>query len=806
MKLSKNLAVAVLLSGTAMSLAQKSFAQSARGADSTGSPNDIVVTAQKRDTTVQKTPLSITAVTGESLQARGVTGLAALAQGTPGVSLKSEGPSQTEIEMRGMTSSGGQSATVGFYLDDIPLTGSPSAQNGHVVIDPDLYDLNRIEMLRGPQGTLFGSGSMGGTVRLITNQPNLSEYHASVGSILSGAEGGSFNHNDNFMVNLPLVQDKLALRIVGTENFTSGWINRIVDNPYPAVSAAGTSFVSNPAAAPIEKQYPGANAYQIYSTRATLLWTPTDNLSISPALFYEYSLQNGPNAYDGISATNNRPIGGMTQYEPFDIAEPLNDRILAVSLNVNYSYPLFDIKSSTAYWTRQSKQTQDDSQALSNPNAFNTMYANYGARYPGQGYYGPSGSGQVASTEIDPSRQLSEELRFTSKGDKRLNWVAGLYFSNLQSAWNFQGTTPNFASYADAGTGQAATTSNWLHVHAPIYEVQTAIFGDATYKLTDKLKIDVGARVTNFLYHYSDCHSGWGSALGDATPSCTGLVRLGSDSFNPKLNISYNLSPNLMAYASVASGFRPGGGNPVYPTTFGTWLAAFQKMNYTGSNFPSTYKPDSVWSYELGEKARLLHNRLTVNASIYYEDWHDIQLEAWPANWALGINGKQASVYGAEVDVRADLGAGFDLQVSGGYVHDWLDGGVHWDIPPLHVLPEVAPESGTAILTYTRPVGEHLSFTAKLENSFTGPRYTNAFPVPNNAYGQYEQMHAYDLTNIRAGILSDKGWSVAVFVNNIFNKHAQLETLWMEAIYSSTYNRIVTNQPLTGGIDLSRKF
>jgi iron complex outermembrane receptor protein len=104
--------------------------------------------------------------------------LAALAQGTPGVSLKSEGPSQTEIEMRGMTSSGGNSATVGFYLDDIPLTGPASAQNGHVVIDPDLYDLNRIEILRGPQGTLFGSGSMGGTVRLITNQPNLSQFQS----------------------------------------------------------------------------------------------------------------------------------------------------------------------------------------------------------------------------------------------------------------------------------------------------------------------------------------------------------------------------------------------------------------------------------------------------------------------------------------------------------------------------------------------------------------------------------------------------------------------------------------------------
>src|ERR1700678_1931174 len=191
-----------------------------------GALAEIVDTASKRAPTVQDTPISITAVSGSDLLARGVDSLATLAQGTPGVSLKSEGPSQTEIEMRGMTSSGGNSGTVGFYLDDIPLTGPASAQNGHVVIDPDLYDLSRIEILRGPQGTLFGSGSMGGTVRLITNQPNLSQFQTTAQTVLSGTEGGGFNHKDNLMVNLPLIDDTLAIRLVGTEDYTSGWIDR----------------------------------------------------------------------------------------------------------------------------------------------------------------------------------------------------------------------------------------------------------------------------------------------------------------------------------------------------------------------------------------------------------------------------------------------------------------------------------------------------------------------------------------------------------------------------------------------------
>lgn len=122
---------------------------------------EIVVTAQKRESTVQSTPISITALTGQDLQDRGITDIASIVQSVPGVSMRTSGPGQTELEIRGMTSSGGNSSTVGFYLDDIPMTAPASAQNGKVVIDPNLYDLNRVEVLRGPQGTLYGSGSMG---------------------------------------------------------------------------------------------------------------------------------------------------------------------------------------------------------------------------------------------------------------------------------------------------------------------------------------------------------------------------------------------------------------------------------------------------------------------------------------------------------------------------------------------------------------------------------------------------------------------------------------------------------------------
>jgi iron complex outermembrane recepter protein len=766
--------------------------------NASASLDEIVVTASKRVSTVQDTPISISAVSGNDLLARGVSSLATLAQGTPGVSLKSEGPSQTEIEMRGMTSSGGNSATVGFYLDDIPLAGPASAQNGHVVIDPDLYDLNRIEILRGPQGTLFGSGSMGGTVRLISNQPNLSQLQSSVQSVLSGTDGGGFNHKDNLMVNLPLIDDTLALRVVGSENYNSGWIDRIVSNPFPLAGGNPVGTVRGDVLnAPVERRYPGSNAYQTYAARVTVLWKPTENLSVTPVFFHTASNQNGISAYDSVP-------GALAHYQPFDIAEPLTDSLTAYSLNVNYGFPTFDLTSSTARWTRNSSQVEEASEAFNNPLEGITYNSNYGL--PNPGYYGPTGSGPERGIEDDPSHQFSEELRLASTGNSRASWVAGLYYSDFYSLWDFNGTTPNYTAFMDLGTLAPATTPNWFNAYSPTTLKQYAGFGDATYALTDELKVDVGGRVNHYDYRFSSCISGWGSAHGAATPSCSGLIALSSTSFNPKFNLSYAFSPDLMAYATVSTGFRPGGGNAAYPTTGAAWGGAFRQQGYTSGRWPSTYEPDRVVSYELGEKARMLDRRLTVNASIYYEDWRHVQLEAYPNDWALNINGNSVSIYGADIDVLADLGAGFQLEAAAGYLYEWLEGGPHWVIAPIHKMPDVAPVSGTVAVSYSKPLDGSYTFTARLENSYTGPRYSIFFSDPYEFTGTYRQLPGYDLINIRAGIKFHDTWSATAFVNNVTNKHAQLESMFTENEPQPSFTRIETNQPLTGGVDLTYRF
>src|SRR3984885_11318363 len=220
---------------------------------------EIVVTAEKRESTVQKTPISITAISGADLQAQGVSDMTSVAQQVPGVSFKTSGPGQTEFEIRGLTSTGGESPTVGFYLDDAVLTPAAMAQNGKTVIDPSLFDLNRVEVLRGPQGTLYGAGSMGGTIKLVTNQPDPKAFAANVEVIGSGTtDGGGFNHTENVMLNIPLMQDVAALRLVGTDKYIDGWIDRKVLNPFPP-EVNGSTARGDVRSAPVAEDFRHSN-------------------------------------------------------------------------------------------------------------------------------------------------------------------------------------------------------------------------------------------------------------------------------------------------------------------------------------------------------------------------------------------------------------------------------------------------------------------------------------------------------------------------------------------------------------------
>jgi outer membrane receptor protein involved in Fe transport len=745
---------------------------------------------------VQSAPSSTSAISAQDLQDRGATDLNKLVSTSSNVSLKNEGnPGQTEIEMRGMSAVGGNLPTTGAYLDGVMLTPPANAQNGKVVFTPSLYDLNGVDVERGPQGTAGGAGSMGGSVNLMTTPPDPTGYHVSLQSTLSGTEGGGFNYAHNVMGNVPLGNGKATLRVVLSQDSESGWIKRIVANPFPQTTDNGATR-GDVQAAPVVASYPGSNSSQTYGAHVSLLLTPTDNLTIEPSFFYQTVHSRGISAYDQFPGTE-------TRYQPFDIAEPANDKIALYKLNATYTGDNFKVTSTTAYFNRRSSQLEDGSENFNNPQTGVTVAGANGLPIPD--YYGPNGTGVVYGIENDSTSQISQEIRLQSinKDTDRFSWVSGVYASDYWSRWNFQGNTLNPSVYADLGTGGPATTTRWFWANSPTQLLSTAAYGEGTYKITDRLKLTAGLRVYDYDSSFSSTISGWGTAFGAAAPAYTGVVHLNSWGVNPKLTLSYDITPDLMVYSTVARGARPGGGNNFYPVTGPYWSAVFAPYNFA-STWPPTYKPDHVWSYEAGEKATFFNNRAMLNTAVFFEDWENITLEALPGDWPLQINGKHAYIYGTEIDSRLNLGAGLQVKASGGYTGYVLDAGPHWQLPS--ELPDVAHLTGDVQLSYTHALSDKLLFTAMIDTSYVSPRASISFNYGFVTNGTYNKLPGYELTNLRAGIQSEDGWTLALFCNNVFNTHAQLDNLLQETLPSAAFNRIITNQPLTAGLDLTYKF
>jgi iron complex outermembrane recepter protein len=727
-----------------------------------GDLQEIVVTAEKRDSTVQKTAISMTAFSGAELQAQGVTNLVEVAQQVPGVSFKTSGPGQTELEMRGLTSTGGESPTVGFYLDEAALTPPAMAQNGKVVIDPTLFDLNRVEILRGPQGTLYGAGSMGGTVKLVTNKPDLQRFGVNAEGILSGTEGGGFNHTENAMVNLPLVQDIAALRIVGTNENLSGWIDRDVVNPFP-LEVNNSTQRGNVAAAPVVARFSDANWETLRGGRATLLVKPTEALSIDAGILYQSIHQGGPNTIDV-------PPGNEVHYQPFDVAEPFEDNFNLYTLNVRYDFDGFQVVSATSNWTRHQLQTQDISEAMQD---YIGGFLGPPANFPFSTAAGGLGPGSIS--EDDYSRQVSEELRVASTGKGPWQWLLGGYYSSFHA-------TSHVYSYYDGFTALFGT-NNLADNHRLLQVDQYAFFGETSYELPNHLKPTIGFRY--FTYH-SDSATSVSGVSANGT-SATLYSNAQNSGVSPKFNLAYEPDDNTTIYATIAKGFRPGGPNSPIPPPC--------------TQAPTQFGPDSVWSYELGEKLRLADSRVSVNGDIYYEDWSNLQQQvAPPCGYKFTTNAGKAKVYGAELEVAVIPVTGLTLSQSVGYTHatnsttlkeaNVVSGERLLDVP------EVTSNT-TATYRYPLPVNQPLNLLVRLNNSYIDS-------IQDITYAR-NTLPAYDLVNSRIGVEADR-WSAMFFVDNLTNKVALLSDTGALSANVPIFNRVATNQPRTFGVDLNYRF
>jgi iron complex outermembrane recepter protein len=731
---------------------------------------EIVVTAEKRESTVQNTPISLTAVSGADIQARGLTDLATLAQSVPGVSLRTSGPGMAEFEMRGVASTGGNSPTVGFYYGDISLTAPSASNEGKIVISPALYDLARVEVLRGPQGTLYGSGSMGGTIKVIPNAPNPDGFDASAEVVFGDTDHGGFNHGENAMVNLPFGSGLGAVRIVGSYSHDAGWIDRevIAAGAFPV---ANGNTRGNVLAAPIATDYHDVNDVERTTVRVSAVLKPIDGLSITPTFFYQKLSAGGLPYIDSDPGTD-------AHYQPFDVSESYTDEFKLGSLNVSYKSPIFEVTSITSYWTRNEPLNQDTSESWTT-----------GLDLPGY-TAAQGGIGAASAIEYNPTHQTTEELRISSVIESKWKWLAGYYYEDFHSAWNIVFPSQNGAAIYGS--------NNLFSYFSPMPIYQQSIFGEVTYNVTDPFAITIGAR----RYRYSAPVSI--SQFGALTSTYAAQTEEKDQGITPKASMSYQFTKDLLVYITAAKGFRPGGGTGPVPTSGPLSCEAQLMQEYGSTGFvqgPISFKSDNVWSYEVGEKLRLADNRVTVNGALYFEKWGGVQQTnaLSSCGYVYTANTGDAHVRGGELEIKALVIPDLTVSLNAGYVHAALVSSPLIDagFSPGTPIQDVPSWTSSASIAYHHPLSDQLAITGLVDNTYVGNRTDETFSI--------NQLPSYDLTNLRAGIDGGR-WSATLFVTNIADKRALLSNVTQDAVNLPTFNRIAVTQPRTAGIDLKYRF
>ncbi|MGO9994631.1 MAG: TonB-dependent receptor [Steroidobacteraceae bacterium] len=779
------------------------------GAENTGL-EEIVVTAEKRESTVQATPIAMTALSAGDLSEQNITSIQDLVGAIPGISLRTAGPGQTEYEMRGLASSGGSVATVGFYLDETPLSASAVALNGRTVIDADLFDLNRTEILRGPQGTLYGAGSMGGTIKLVTNPPKLNTLDGAAEVDASQTTGGSTNGHGSLMLNFPL-GDIAALRFVTTDKYISGWIHRYVIAPgqFPFPTNFGNCGVyyctrGDVQDAPVAQDHANSNIERFISSRASLLVQPSDALSITGNFMYQRIDADGYNNFQ--APPNNEAI-----YQPYDVKEPYYDSFHLWSLKVGYDMSFANLTSASSYWKRDVYQSTDSTEALQN-------IFNYTAFVPN------------LYSDNDTTWQIAQELRLTSRGEGDLQWVGGLYYSNLHSGYVTRNQTVGFVTTPVCSLpglggdptlgGHCAPGTTFLYAppvtgpnpegimfndNNPNILSQKAIFGEASYKLTPTLKLTTGLRFYKFNISNNANQRGLGTASGDATPTIDSAA--GSNtSLLPKVNLSYEPSSDLTLYSTISKGSRPGGVNLPIPLVPFSQGAFYYCGPGTGPSYltsqPSYYAPDDIWSVEMGEKARFADRRFTVNADVYYVKWHNIQqLIVLSCGYPYNTNVGDAKTYGPELEIAAKVTDAITAELSGAYTQAYINAPNSTPGLPIYAgtrVTSIPKYTGNLALSYESMLAQDYKLTFRVAESYVGPVYDTAYYA--------ETLGSYGLMDFRMGV-GKEAWTASLFGTNMTNKHAGLtidNTVF--AWQQPTITRVSTNQPRTIGLAFETKF
>ncbi|MDB5934664.1 MAG: TonB-dependent receptor [Massilia sp.] len=709
------------------------------------------VTAQKRQEDPNKVAMSISAVGGKQLQDQHVGDFTDLTRVVPNISFTAAsgnggaGPGTSNIEVRGISSSAG-AATVGIYLGDVSITVGNVYTMGSV--EPKFFDIDRVEVLRGPQATLYGASSMGGTIKFVPNEPDLKERQFSTYTEASTLKGGSAGFSANMVGNFPLVADELALRIGVQAQRAGGFINQ--------VDGDGKVLANN------------INRIDDQELRVALKWKPIRSLTITPSLYYQ-----NVDAKD-ISAFNFELPNYQAQKQ---VREPSRDELFTPNVTVNWDVGAADLTSSTSYFQRQFDRTQNGSAYNSySLSTFLTSTADGGTAPPA---LIDAIAGLPSAVYLNNKvRQISQEFRLASKPyDAAVSpwtWLGGVYFSNQHTSidendpifgvnetftrFGFSSADPDIlpGAYAGAFPGDNAFSGAFRY-----REKQASVFGEVNYYFTPALHATVGAR-----YLKGDSTLDQKNGLYLAGAGNTATTSLSSKAFTPKYALTWEIDPANTVYTSVAKGFRLGGSNVfVPPTTCGADLQANGV-----DNAPTTYSPDSLWSYEVGSKSRFLNNRVSLNASAFYVKWKNIQQGVYlpTCGYTYNANAGDATSKGVEFDIRAKPVSGLTLSASGGYVKAELSNDVG---SQNGVIGAVQGAQIQGVPKYNAAVSARYNFALFGDKSafvMGGVQWVGSSKGSLNPEQTDYQRPAYRTADFSAGVAFDR-YDVSLFVKNAFD-------------------------------------
>jgi iron complex outermembrane receptor protein len=727
---------------------------------------EITVTATLREEKVEDVPFSVAAPTEEQLRERGVDSIEGIAQSTPGFTVQNLGPGQSQVAVRGVSSGQivrdqpGVKEQVGVYLDDSGISLSLFTP------DLDLFDMSRVEVLRGPQGTLFGAGSASGTLRYITNQPKLGQSETVTELTANSLSGGEPGGSVKAAVNEPL-GDKAALRLTAFYNRFGGFI----DSVQPNLS--------------LKKD---VNSGDRYGARLALRVQPSDRLSITPRVVYQKVNTDGWNREDVFNIlanpfTTTRPAVRLDEREQFtQIPEPFSDKFLLTDLNVGYSFGSLTLTSITAY-------TDRDVLVVRDATALTASITGGSIGLP-QNIY-------TLNAPLDDATQakvLTQEFRLAGKRD-RLDWVTGIFYNHTKRDYGQSLLVAGFEALSGIPTqGHFGAGRDVLFFSDLHYKMdQRALFGEATWKVSDRLDLTGGLRYYDFKEDRVQTFDGIFADPGTSKGS------ISATGFAPRLIASFAIAEGTKLNAQVSKGFRLGGINDPINVPLCT---PQDLITFGGRN---RWKDEEVYNYEIGTKSKL--RRGSFNIAAYYMDIKNLQatVTAGSCSSRLIFNVPKARSTGIELEWNAALSDRFEVSISTNYGKSELRSTLTSTDAAGHVqvvsgiesgkrLPTVPEFQASVVANYQWAVRDTwLGYLTGIYQ-YVGSRFTqigdqavgfgivdlNSFgantiggPLTQSTFRFNPELPAYEITNLRLGVISGR-WDVAVFVNNLFDENALL--------------------------------